>query len=230
MKRSEVNRLLRDALAFFDRHRFRLPPFADWTPDEWLSRREEVRSIVDCGLGWDVTDFGRGDFDAYGLLLFTLRNGVPGGEAAGIGTPYAEKAMIVGVNQRTLMHHHRSKAEDIIVRAGGCLMVEVYGVAAEDEPGRSDVRITTDGLVRTVPAGHVVELHPGESITLTPDVYHAFWAEGKPVLAGEVSTVNDDQTDNVFLEDVARFPEIDEDEPAFRLLVSDYASILGERS
>jgi len=230
MRRSEVNRLLRDGLAFFDRHRFRLPPFADWAPDEWLSRREEVRPIIDRGLGWDITDFGRGDFDAFGLLLFTLRNGVLGGEAAGIGTPYAEKAMIVGVDQRTLMHHHRSKTEDIIVRAGGRLMVEVYGVGSNDDLSRDDVLVTTDGLVRTVPAGHVVELHPGESITLTPALYHAFWAEGEPVLAGEVSTVNDDETDNVFLEEAARFPRIDEDEPAFRLLVSDYASILGEPS
>ena len=33
-----------------------------------------------------------------------------------------------------------------------------------------------------------------------PGVYHAFWGEGDDVLIGEVSTVNDDNTDNYFLE------------------------------
>jgi D-lyxose ketol-isomerase len=228
MRRSEINHLIRGALAFFDRHRFHLPPFAQWTPDEWLTRCSDVCPIVERGLGWDVTDFGRGDFDAYGLLLFTLRNGVPRGEASGLGTPYAEKVMLVGVGQRTLMHHHRSKTEDIIVRAGGRLMIEVFGVGSEDSLSPDDVCLTTDGLVRTVPAGHVIELRPGESITLTPDVFHAFWAEGDPVLAGEVSTVNDDETDNVFQEPAARFPPIEEDEPPSRLLVSDYASFFGD--
>ncbi len=225
MKRSEVNGLIRDAIAFFDHHRFFLPPFAHWTLAEW--RRSEAHEIIERGLGWDLTDFGRGQFDAFGLLLFTLRNGATESLARGTGKLYAEKAMIVSVGQRTLMHHHTSKTEDIIVRAGGRLMVEVYSVDAGDELSPDDVRLSTDGLDRTVPAGHVVALEPGASITLTPQIYHSFWAEGEPVLAGEVSTVNDDATDNVFHEAADRFPLIAEDEPPFRLLVSDYASFLG---
>jgi len=223
MKRSEVNRRIREALVFFERHRFHLPPFAHWTPEDWKRRRDEARAITTCGLGWDVTDYGGDRYGESGLLLVTLRNGIPGG----IGTPYAEKAMIVGVGQRTPMHHHVSKTEDIIVRAGGKLRVEVRGVDPDDGLGDGDVLVTTDGLTRTVPAGFVVELSVGESITLTPDIYHAFWAEGEPVLAGEVSTVNDDATDNVFYEKVARFPRIEEDEPPLRLLVSDYDRVLG---
>ena len=55
-----------------------------------------------------------------------------------------------------------------------------------------------------------------------PGVWHAFWAEGADALIGEVSTVNDDITDNVFEEDLPRFTEIEEDTAPTRLLVSDY--------
>ena len=68
----------------------------------------------------------------------------------------------------------------------------------------------TDGVgahARRRPA----QLVPGESITLLPGVWHGFWGEGKDVLIGEVSTVNDDLTDNVFAEPIGRFAEIEED-------------------
>ena len=59
-------------------------------------------------------------------------------------------------------------------------------------------------------------------MTLLPTVYHAFWGEGEDVLIGEVSTVNDDRTDNYFLDKLGRFPDIEEDELPYRLLVKDY--------
>ena len=43
------------------------------------------------------------------------------------------------------------------------------------------------------------------------------------MLVGEVSLVNDDDTDNRFLEPVGRFPAIEEDEPPLYLLTQDYA-------
>ena len=79
-----------------------------------------------------------------------------------------------------------------------------------------------DGIQRTVEPGGKIHLAPGESVTLLPLVYHAFWGEGGDVLIGEVSTVNDDNTDNYFFEKLGRFPTIDEDEPKHRLLVKDY--------
>ena len=59
-------------------------------------------------------------------------------------------------------------------------------------------------------------------MTLRPGDWHAFWGEGGDVLIGEVSTVNDDNTDNYFLDKLGRFPTIVEDEPIHRLLVKDY--------
>ena len=52
-------------------------------------------------------------------------------------------------------------------------------------------------------------------------MWHAFWGAGD-VLIGEVSSVNDDLTDNIFRDKIGRFWKIEEDEPPVRLLVSDY--------
>lgn len=41
-------------------------------------------------------------------------------------------------------------------------------------------------------------------------------------LLGEVSQCNDDNTDNRFNPPVGRFPEIEEDEPPYRLLCNEY--------
>ena len=76
----------------------------------------------------------------------------------------------------------------------------------------------------TVKAGGIVTLSPGESICLPDRLYHEFWGEkGKgKVLLCEVSTVNDDTTDNRFHKPVGRFPKIDEDDPPAYLLFSEY--------
>jgi D-lyxose ketol-isomerase len=84
------------------------------------------------------------------------------------------------------------------------------------------VTVSIDSVQRTYPAGGIVELTPGESITLVPYCYHKFWGAGSRVLVGEVSLVNDDNADNRFYEPQARFPAIEEDEPPLYLLVNDY--------
>jgi D-lyxose ketol-isomerase len=226
MRRSQINRIISDGIGFFAEHRFALPPLADWSPGEWQERARQARGIVERGLGWDVTDFGRADFEHIGLILFTLRNGLLESLETGCGVLYAEKAMIVRVGQVTPMHRHRSKTEDIINRGGGRLAVKLYPADANDGLGAEDVRFVADGLWHEAPAGHVFELDPGASVTLTPDLYHSFWAVDGPVLVGEVSTVNDDRRDNRFYEEVPRFPAIDEDESPIRLLVSDYERYL----
>ncbi len=72
-------------------------------------------------------------------------------------------------------------------------------------------------------AGAIVELGPGESISLPPRLYHQFWGAEARVLVGEISMVNDDYRDNRFYEPVGRFPSIEEDELPLYLLVTDYA-------
>ena len=222
MKRSEVNAIMRDADAFIRANGFHLPPFAYWTPEEWQTKGEEVQEIVDCGLGWDITDFGLGQYEALGLLLFTIRNGRPENLKKGKGKIYAEKIMIINEGQKIPTHFHRSKTEDIINRGGGKLCLQIYNANEQNQLLDTDVTVSIDGVRHTFKAGDVVTLTPGESITLLPFCAHNFWAEDSRVLAGEVSSVNDDQSDNFFLDPVARFPTIEEDESPLYLLIGDY--------
>jgi D-lyxose ketol-isomerase len=220
MKRSEINERIARAEDFFAAMRFLLPPWASRRPADWRGRGAAEAEIFDNMLGWDLTDFGSGDFDRRGLLLFTLRNGKPGRDAK----PYAEKAMIVGEGQETPLHFHWSKMEDIIVRGGGRLVMQLWASTGDEGLSPGPVRLRVDGSLREVPAGGSLVLAPGESVCLERGIYHRFYAEagsGK-VLAGEVSAVNDDTSDNRFYEGVGRFPEIEEDEAPYRLLVSDY--------
>ncbi len=222
MKRSEINAAIRDADAFLAEHQFYLPPWAHWPPNVWTGKGEVVQQIVKRGLGWDVTDFGRGDFRHVGLAAFTLRNGSLADLREGSGELYCEKALIVRVDQVTPLHFHWTKTEDIINRGGGQLVLRLYNATKEGALADTPVTVRTDGIPRTVAAGGTLALGPGESITLVPYCYHTFWAVGGAVLAGEVSVVNDDEADNRFYEPLGRFPEIREDEPPLHLTVGDY--------
>jgi D-lyxose ketol-isomerase len=223
MKRSQINALISEAADFFRFMGFRLPPFAFYSVADWRKARNEAREVFDVGLGWDVTDFGLGRYSETGLLLFTIRNGRAGSVYS---KSYAEKIMQVRVSQVTPLHFHHFKTEDIINRGGGALVFEFY--RADDSGGLSmdPVEIVTDGARRTVKAGAQVAFGPGESVTLTPGLYHSFHAEGSPVMTGEVSSVNDDREDNRFYEPVGRFPEIEEDEPPKFLLCNEYLKFI----
>ena len=222
MRRSELNTILRDAEAFIRGQGFHLPPFAFWTTADWASKGPEVSEIVENKLGWDITDFGSGDYESCGLFLFTLRNGRLENLETRSGKLYAEKIMVVDVDQVTPMHFHWSKTEDIINRGGGTLLIQLYNSTEDEKLADTDVVVSMDGEARTLKAGDIVELAPGQSITLPTGLYHKFWAAGARALVGEVSMVNDDDADNRFLDAPGRFPEIEEDEPPVYLLVNDY--------
>jgi hypothetical protein len=226
MKRSEINEIVRQGQAFIESFGYALPPFAHWSEPDWAERKDACGEIFRAGLGWDITDYGLGDYDRTGLFLFTVRNGHREDLSVGRGMLYAEKIMISKKDQLAPMHYHESKAEDIINRGGGDLAIKLYHSDGQGALDRErEVTVYTDGIERRVAAGDIVRLKPGESITLLPRVYHAFWGEGADVLIGEVSTVNDDHTDNYFLNPIGRFPDIDEDEARYRLLVGDYGQL-----
>ncbi len=224
MKRSTINNYLKEARSFFEENRFALPPWADWSLADWKKTGADCSAIFEGGLGWDLTDFGSEDYENRGLMLFTIRNGNPR-EPQKI---YAEKIMIVGENQETPQHFHWDKAEDIINRGGGNLVIELWNSDSKEEILDTPVTVMVDGIPRRVDAGKPVILKTGESITLTTGIYHRFYGEkGKGrVLTGEVSKTNDDSTDNRFYDAQGRFPAIKEDEEPWRLLVSDYAAFL----
>lgn len=221
MKRSEINRYIQEAAEFFTENNFNLPPFANWSPAQWKQSGNEAAELRACKLGWDVTDFNSGNFMARGLTLVTLRNGPPDGKAK----VYAEKIMYVRENQVTPFHYHVRKTEDIINRGGanaGKLVVQLYNRAHDGGFEQTPVTVQCDGVQRQVSAGGTVILGSGESITLTPYLYHQFHAIEGDGLIGEVSSVNDDATDNYFHEPLPRFPQIYEDEAPHRLLCTEY--------
>lgn len=223
MKRSQINQAMRKALQLFEEYKISLPAFVLWTPEEWKQKGEEIREIKDNMLGWDITDFGQGDFEKTGLLLITLRNGNQKNPKK-YPKPYAEKLMVVQEGQITPMHFHWNKMEDIINRGGGNLMIKLYNSTETEELADTEILVALDGVQHRFPAGHVICLKPGQSITLTPGLYHRFWGEqGKgTVLVAEVSMTNDDETDNRFYDAVGRFPEIEEDEQPMFLLCNEY--------
>jgi len=222
MNRSEINRIIRDADTFIKSHQFHLPPFAYWSPEDWTNKGGEVSEIVQNGLGWDITDFGQGDYANLGLFLFTIRNGSLANLKTMQGKTYAEKLLIVDVGQMTPFHYHWQKTEDIINRGGGLLKIQLGNATPDDKIADSDITVSMDGVEYHFPANHIVTLSPGESITLPTRLYHKFWGEESRVLVGEVSVVNDDYSDNKFLETLGRFPAIEEDEPPLYLLIGDY--------
>ena len=230
MKRSEIDHYIEDALEFWGGLNFALPPFARFGPEDWRLHAAECREIFELQLGWDVTDFGSGDFLRCGLLLFTIRNG----RAGSVEYPkvYAEKIMLVRENQITPRHFHWHKCEDIINRGGGNLVIELYH--ADPKTGKligGDFPLSVDGMMRTMHSGDKVILTPGESVTMEHFHAHTFYGEpgsGK-VMVGEVSMVNDDTKDNCFIDGALRFIPIEEDEAPRHLLGCEYHDFLKDK-
>ena len=161
---------------------------------------------------WDITDFGLGRFAEKGLVLVNLAE----------EPEYCEKLMFARRNQRTLAHCHARKKEDIIVRRGS-LHIQVWSGRPGEDTAPVPVRINSED--RTVPSGSILTLASGERITVRPGVFHEFWPESETCVLGEVSTANDDLTDNIFADPtVGRFPPILEDEAPLVRLVGEPAA------
>ena len=226
MKRSEINTAIAWAKAFLDKSNIRLPEIAYWSPDDWRRHAGEIATIRRVMLGWDITDFGSGDFSTIGAVLYTVRNGLL--DDPTVGVPYCEKFIVMKEGQRLPCHYHVFKTEDIINRAGGDLQVFLWN--ADPATGKrldTEVRVFMDGIEHVFGAGEEIVVRKGCSISLTPYLAHVFGP--KPgmgdLIAGEVSKVNDDNTDNYFLDPVARFADIDEDEPPLHLLCNEYGRL-----
>lgn len=223
MKRSQINKTIKEMEALINKHGFALPPFCSWKPEDWKHKGHEYDEIRDNMLGWDVTDYGEGRFDELGFALITIRNGnVKMSDK--YKKPYAEKLLMLKEDQYSPMHFHWGKMEDIINRGGGNVLIRVYNSTPSGKFADTDVKIYSDGREYQVPAGTQVRLTPGESISIFPYMYHDFMVEKGTgaVLLGEVSMCNDDKNDNRFYEDLGRFPTLEEDEEPYRLLCTEY--------
>ena len=227
MKRSEVENSINWAKDLLKRNNITLPMFGYWDVNDFKRRRDDIETIVKTMRGWDVTDFGEGDFQKVGSVLFTIRNGLLGTD---IGCPYAEKLILMREGQILPMHFHYTKTEDIINRAGGILSIQVYNSLPDGSMDYdSDVNVRMDGVMSSVKAGTVIDIPTGCSMTVTRGLYHLFICKPRygDAVIGEVSSVNDDNIDNHFAEERPRFVKIEEDVPLTIPLVNEYESILG---
>ena len=225
MKRSEINAAIKWAEELCKEHRITLPDFARYASDPAIFNDPKRIHLKKTMLGWDVTDFGSADFTRVGAVLFTVRNGSV--HEVGVGTPYAEKYIFLkdGNEQEIPLHYHVQKTEDIINRAGGVFCCQLAACGADGKPDFTvPVRVLRDGEYYDARPGEVIEISTGNSITLEPGVYHRFFAKtgGGDLVIGEVSKINDDNTDNVFAYPQERFCAVTEDEPRYRLLVNEY--------
>lgn len=226
MKRSEVNAAIKWAEDFLAANNIRLPDMAYWSLDDWKRNAAKMDTVKCVELGWDITDFGRGDFGTLGAVLYTVRNGLV--DRPEVGVPYCEKYIIMKEGQRLPNHYHVFKSEDIINRAGGDISVYLWN--ADPKTGRqldTDVKVFMDGIAHVFKAGEEIVVKKGNSITLSPYISHIFGPKKGTgdCIVGEVSKVNDDHTDNYFLEEVARFADIVEDVPALHPLCNELGRI-----
>ncbi len=158
---------------------------------------------------WDVTDFGLGDWRKFGLVLINLAE----------EPEYCEKLMYAKAGMVTPAHTHIVKKEDIICR-WGTLRVQLW--QGEPDICEEAVTVQVNGEMQSYGSGAAFDLQAGERVTLVPGVYHSFWAVSEECIIGEVSTANDDLTDNIFHDPgIGRFSTIDEDEAPIVKLVSD---------
>ncbi len=158
---------------------------------------------------WDVTDFGLGRFESEGLVLIDLAS----------EPEYCEKLMYAKKNQVTPQHYHKQKKEDIICRVG-ILALVLWSENKDDANQTLEVQI--NGVKSVIESGTEIILQAGERITIWPYQWHKFYPLSEECIIGEVSTANDDVNDNFFSDDqIGRYPEIVEDEPALLKLLSD---------
>ena len=165
MKRSEINKALHELEDMCAKYKCYLPPFCHFTPEEWKTKGHEWDEVRDCMLGWDITDYGLGDFEKVGFSLITIRNGNRK-MADKYPKVYAEKLLFLKQNQYATNHFHWYKTEDIINRGGGNVLIRVFNSHEDETVDReSDVTLHIDGETRVVPAGTQVRLMPGSSFT-----------------------------------------------------------------
>ena len=226
MKRSEINSAIRWSEELLKKNNIRLPEYAYWDLETWKKNADKLDTVRKVMLGWDISDFGSGKFDEIGAVLYTVRNGDMNNPE--VGVPFCEKYILMKEGQRLPEHYHVYKTEDIINRAGGVLAVYLWNT---DEAGNqldTDVVVPMDGILRTFKAGEEILVYPGNSISLKPHVAHIFGPKTGcgELVVGEVSKVNDDNTDNYFLEPTSRFAEIGEDEAPLHPLCNEYDKVL----
>lgn len=220
LKRSHVNRIIKDAIDFFESQNISLPEFAYWNGDDW--NRDESALLKQLNPGWEIWD-PDGCFKKVGVCVLDVRKAVCFDD--GIQSRVCENYMMVREGQFCPWHYHRKKVEDIRNSGGGVLAVQLAQITADGKPDtQKPVLVKKNYAVKEMAAGSVVLLHPGDSMILDPMVYHQFWAvEGNGNVVFEEVFEAIEGNDDHFLDypPEKHLKQIEEDEPALYPLMSE---------
>ncbi|MFI5386610.1 MAG: D-lyxose/D-mannose family sugar isomerase [Fimbriimonadales bacterium] len=199
MKRSDINRLIRDASTCFAAHGWTLPP----------------------NPRWDVTDLGLGDWRRFGLVLLNLAEEPEYCEKL----MYSKRGMVTPMHyhkkkKEDIIARWGSLSVEVWPAGPGSVPRSIGVPSGSTDGPRFEIQVSGD--LRRVSAGDVITLDPGERVTLEPGVWHSFVPVTPECIIGEVSTANDDLHDNFFADpNIGRFPGIEEDEEPMVRLLSD---------
>ena len=134
MKRSEVNKQIKFAIGIIEKSGIVLPNHAYWSLESWHQNRNLVDELRERAIGWNITDFGSGDFCKTGVILYTPSNGIFNSVTnEPLDQTYAHRYFILRDGQEIMTEHHATKIEDIIVFAGAQLRVELHNVGPNEE-------------------------------------------------------------------------------------------------
>ena len=68
MKRLQINDIIVQADEMIRSFGFTQPAIAYWSPDKFKHNATAARSIIGAQCGWDITDYGAGNFEILGLF------------------------------------------------------------------------------------------------------------------------------------------------------------------
>ena len=212
MKRSEINQIIKKSKSYFNKNNFYLPPWSSWTLKEWKRNINFAKIAYESQIGWDITDFGKNNFQKEGSVLFCIRNG---NKKSKKSISYSEKLMLLMPNQKIPFHFHKNKTEDIINKCNGVLELGLYASDDQFNKKKESFILNIDSKPIKIKPNTKIFLQPGQSITIQPYLCHYFKSSNKnkkTLIVGEVSSSNDDNSDNYFPDKNLRFSKIEEDE------------------
>ena len=168
MKRSEINAAINTAKKMMDEYNWTLPEWGYWSKEDYKDKPEIRKYLKSHQMGWDVTDFGKDNFNSQGITLFCIRNGVQGAKD---DKPYAEKLLFMQEGQEIPFHSHKVKLEDIINRGGGDLAIEFLEVDKDFRELQKEIEVLVDGKIIKIHPHKPLILKTGQSVTVDRNVY-----------------------------------------------------------
>lgn len=162
MRRSEIDTIIDEARATMRRHGVALPPFADWSPQDWQRHGAATRTMRDRLIGWNIAEFEKDAFARSGIALITTRMGDFEQLPTGRGKLYGEKIFVIREGQSVPYHYHWVKTEDVFNRGGATLAIDLVAVDSQGRPTDAAIDLDRDGLPHHIVARGTIRLSPGE--------------------------------------------------------------------